>query len=99
MADQTGDEPAGNAAPPLPADPLVAGRLAGRLADGQLALLRRYGEVCPTAAGQVRELATAGPGEFVAELTILTGERVFTTAVVKESGSVLVVPVDRLQEV
>ncbi len=50
-------------------------------------------------AGVVRELATAGPGEFVAELTILTGERVFTTAVVKESGSVLVVPVDRLQEV
>jgi thioredoxin reductase (NADPH) len=50
-------------------------------------------------AGVERELATAGPGEFVAELNILTGERVFTTAVVKESGSVLVVPVDRLQEV
>src|SRR5262249_43967139 len=35
---------------------------------------------------------------FVAELGILTGERVFATAVVRESGSVLVVPVDRLQE-
>jgi thioredoxin reductase (NADPH) len=50
-------------------------------------------------AGVVRELATLGPGRFVAELNILTGERVFATAVVSEPGSVLVVPVDRLQEV
>jgi thioredoxin reductase (NADPH) len=50
-------------------------------------------------AGQVRDLGTLGPGRFVAELNILTGERVFATAVVREPGSVLVVPVDRLQEV
>jgi thioredoxin reductase (NADPH) len=50
-------------------------------------------------AGVARELATLGPKRFVAELNILTGERVFATAVVKEAGSVLVVPVDRLQEV
>src|SRR5262245_53383024 len=50
-------------------------------------------------AGVVRELATLGPGRFVAELNILTGERVFATAVVRDPGSVLVVPVDRLQEV
>src|SRR5215470_16954407 len=50
-------------------------------------------------AGVVRELATLGPGRFVAELNILTGERVFATAVVREPGAVLVVPVDRLQEV
>src|SRR5215470_7069164 len=50
-------------------------------------------------AGVVRELATLGPGRFVAELNILTGERVFATAVVRETGSVLVVPVDRLQAV
>src|SRR5262245_1736889 len=49
--------------------------------------------------GVVRELATLGPGRFVAELNILTGERVFATAVVRESGSVLVVPVDRLHGV
>ena len=42
MADQTGDEPAGNAAPPPPVDPLAAGRLAGRLTGGQLALLRKH---------------------------------------------------------
>ena len=50
-------------------------------------------------AGVVRELATLGPGRFLAELSILTGERVFASAVVSEPGSVLVVPVDRLQEV
>ena len=50
-------------------------------------------------AGVARELASGGPGEFVAELNILTGERLFTTAVVKEPGSILAVPVDRLQEV
>ena len=50
-------------------------------------------------AGAVREMATLGPGRFVAELGILTGERVFATAVVREPGSVLVVPADRLQEV
>src|SRR5262245_3973777 len=50
-------------------------------------------------AGGMRELATLGPGRFVAELNILTGERVFATALVTKAGSVLVVPVDRLQEV
>jgi thioredoxin reductase (NADPH) len=50
-------------------------------------------------AGVERELATLGPGRFVAELNILTGGRVFATAVVREPGSVLVVPVDRLQDV
>lgn len=44
-----------------------------------------------------RVLATGGPGEFVAELNILTGERLFTTAVVSEPGSILVVPVPVLQ--
>jgi thioredoxin reductase (NADPH) len=48
-------------------------------------------------AGVARELATGGPGEFVAELNLFTGERLFTTAVVKEPGSILVVPVDRVQ--
>src|SRR5262245_42281681 len=49
--------------------------------------------------GAVRELATLGAGRFVAELNILTGERVFATAVVEEPGAVLVVPTARLQEV
>jgi thioredoxin reductase (NADPH) len=48
-------------------------------------------------AGAERVLATGGAGDFVAELSILTGERLFTTAVVEEPGSILVVPVDELQ--
>jgi thioredoxin reductase (NADPH) len=48
-------------------------------------------------AGTERELATGGPGDFVAELNLLTGERLFTTAVVTEPGELLVVPVARLQ--
>jgi thioredoxin reductase (NADPH) len=49
-------------------------------------------------AGVRRELAVGGPGEFVAELNILTGERLFTTTVVREPGSILVVPVGQLRE-
>jgi thioredoxin reductase (NADPH) len=48
-------------------------------------------------AGTERKLVTGGSGEFVAELNIFTGERLFTTAVVKEPGSVLVVPIAALQ--
>jgi thioredoxin reductase (NADPH) len=47
-------------------------------------------------AGAERVLATGGPAEFVAELNLLTGERLFTTAVATEPGEVLVVPVARL---
>jgi thioredoxin reductase (NADPH) len=44
-------------------------------------------------AGARRALVTGGAREFVAELNLLTGERLFTTAVVNEAGSILVVPV------
>jgi thioredoxin reductase (NADPH) len=50
-------------------------------------------------AGVMRELVTIGPGRFLAELGILTGERVFATGVVREPGTVLVLPADRLLEV
>lgn len=48
-------------------------------------------------AGVERELASGGPGEFIAELNLLTGERLFTTAVVTAPGEVLVVPRRDLQ--
>ena len=50
-------------------------------------------------AGVERVLSTGEPGEFVAELNLLTGERLFTTAVVTEAGAVLVVPVAGLHAV
>jgi len=46
-----------------------------------------------------RELAAGDAGQFVAELGLLTGERLFTTAVVTEAGEVLTVPVARLHAV
>jgi thioredoxin reductase (NADPH) len=48
-------------------------------------------------SGVERELVSGGPREFLAELNLLTGERLFTTAVVTAPGTVLVVPVARLQ--
>jgi thioredoxin reductase (NADPH) len=50
-------------------------------------------------AGVERELATFVPGRFLPEMNILTGERLFATALVTEPGSVLVLPADRLHEV
>ena len=50
-------------------------------------------------AGAERTLASGGPGDFVAELSLLSGERLFTTAVVTERGEVLAVPVARLHAV
>jgi thioredoxin reductase (NADPH) len=50
-------------------------------------------------ANAERELAAGDAGQFVAELGLLTGERLFTTAVVTEAGEVLTVPVARLHAV
>src|SRR5215467_6316952 len=104
----TGEERTGMTAPDPGTDPFLAPPL-----DGEQLVLFREGDrgydfivvlsgavsVVDHDAGAVRELATLGPGRFVAELNILTGGRVFATAVVREPGSVLVVPADRLQEV
>src|SRR5215472_14447128 len=82
--------------------PTVAGQVLFREGDRGydfMVILAGAVTVVDHQAGVMRELATGGPGEFIAELNILTGERLFTTAVVKERGSVLVVHVDRLQEV
>jgi thioredoxin reductase (NADPH) len=44
-------------------------------------------------------LGVQGPGRFLGELDLLTGQASFTTAVVREPGEVLAVPVDRLRQV
>jgi thioredoxin reductase (NADPH) len=53
--------------------------------SGRVVVLDGYG----TAA--VRELAEGGPGDFVAELNFFTGERLYTTAVVRDAASLLAV--------
>ena len=101
-------------APPLDADqlallrrygqerPTMAGQVLFREGDRAydfIVILSGTVAVVDHQAGVERQLATLGPSRFVAELNILTGERVFATAVVREPGSVLMVPVDRLHEV
>jgi thioredoxin reductase (NADPH) len=40
-----------------------------------------------------------GPGRFLGELGLITGQAVFVTAIVREPGEVLVVPRERLREI
>jgi thioredoxin reductase (NADPH) len=56
---------------------------------GRVAVVDGYG-------GVERFLADGGHGDFVAELNMFTGERLYTTAVVREAGSVLSVPRDAI---
>ncbi|MEA2332000.1 MAG: thioredoxin reductase [Thermoleophilaceae bacterium] len=44
-----------------------------------------------------RRIAVHGPGRFLGELSLLTGQAAFFTAVVREPGEVLAVPVERLR--
>jgi thioredoxin reductase (NADPH) len=48
--------------------------------------------------GAERLIAAHGPGRFLGELNLLTGERVFVSAIVREPGEILVVPAERLRE-
>jgi thioredoxin reductase (NADPH) len=40
-----------------------------------------------------------GPGRFLGELGLITGQAVFVTAIVREPGEVLVIPQERLREI
>ena len=59
--------------------------------EGLVAVVAGYG-------GDERLLAVHGPGRFLGELGLLTGQAALVTAVVREPGEVLVVPADRLRE-
>ncbi|MGZ6573665.1 MAG: FAD-dependent oxidoreductase [Solirubrobacteraceae bacterium] len=58
---------------------------------GQVALLEEYGR-------ELRVIAVDGPGRFLGELGLLTGQPAFCTALVLELGEVLVVPAERFRE-
>ncbi|HEY4097888.1 MAG TPA: FAD-dependent oxidoreductase [Baekduia sp.] len=49
--------------------------------------------------GENRLIAVHGPGRFLGELSLLTGQAAFFTAVVREDGEVLQVPVEQLRAV
>jgi thioredoxin reductase (NADPH) len=60
--------------------------------DGKVAI------VDPDADGE-RLIAVHGPRRFLGELSLLTGQAAFYTAIVREPGEVLVVPVGRLRQI
>jgi thioredoxin reductase (NADPH) len=60
--------------------------------DGKVAV------VDPDADGE-RLIAVHGPRRFLGELGLLTGQAAFFTAIVREPGAVLVVPVEKLRQI
>jgi thioredoxin reductase (NADPH) len=58
--------------------------------QGSVAIVEGYGF-------EERVISVHGPGRFLGELNLLTGEAVFVTAIVREPGEVLVVPAVRLR--
>jgi thioredoxin reductase (NADPH) len=59
--------------------------------EGRVAVVQGEGD-------DQRLIAVHGPRRFLGELSLLTGQAAFFTAVVHQAGSVLEVPVDRLYE-
>jgi thioredoxin reductase (NADPH) len=59
--------------------------------DGMVSVVDGYG------SADERLIASHGPRRFLGELGLLTGQAAFFTAVVREAGEVLVVPVERLR--
>jgi thioredoxin reductase (NADPH) len=60
---------------------------------GRVAVVEEYGT-----PGE-RVISVHGPGRFLGELSLLTGEALLITAVVQEAGEVLDIPTPRLREI
>jgi thioredoxin reductase (NADPH) len=58
--------------------------------EGLVAIVEGYGRP------DEREIVTHGPGRFIGELNLLTGEPVYLTAVAREAGRVIAVPRESL---
>jgi thioredoxin reductase (NADPH) len=61
--------------------------------DGEIQIVGNAGRPAETV------IATYGPGQFLGEMGLLTGQRVFADAVARTAGRVLRVPVARVREV
>src|SRR6266516_5680960 len=64
-----------------------------------IVLLEGRVEVSVVREGRPWPIAAAGPRDFLAELNLLTGQRVYFTGVVTQAGSIVRVPRDRVVEV
>ena len=56
-------------------------------------------DIVTTYDGQEEVMVTHGPGRFLGELNLLTGQRVYVTARVTEPGEVLAIPLPELRRV
>jgi thioredoxin reductase (NADPH) len=61
------------------------------ITEGMVALVEGHGD-------DGRVIGLHGPGRFLGELNLLTGQAVFVTAIVREPGAVLAVPAERLRD-
>jgi thioredoxin reductase (NADPH) len=83
-------------------EPTTVGQVlfaAGDLSYDLIVLLEGRVEVSVVREGKPWPIAAAGPRDFLAELNLLTGQRVYFTGVVTEAGSIVRVPRDRMGEV
>lgn len=60
--------------------------------SGAVAIVQGYGE-------ENRVIAVHGPHRFLGELNLLTGSRIYLTAVVRDAGELIQVPVARLRQI
>jgi thioredoxin reductase (NADPH) len=60
--------------------------------SGAVAVVQGYGE-------ENRVIAVHGPHRFLGELNLLTGSRIFLTAVVRDPGELIEVPVEELRKI
>jgi len=56
-------------------------------------------EIVDDFAGEARSLGILEAGRFVGEMTMLTGQAIYVSAVVRRGGEVLAIPPERLREV
>jgi thioredoxin reductase (NADPH) len=71
----------------------------GQLPVMMVVVLSGRTEVIEDTDGEERAVVSAGPGQFVGELTLLTGQKPFATCIVREAGEVLLIPATTVQRI
>jgi thioredoxin reductase (NADPH) len=69
----------------------------GEALDDFIVVLAGLVAMVDDTSGDARPVAAHGPGRFLGELSLLTGQPAFLGAMVVQAGEVLVTPVDRLR--
>ena len=72
---------------------------AGDTSNDFIVVLEGEVEVIEDFAGETRTVGVMRPGRFLGDLTMLTGQAVSASAVMREGGKVLAIPREQLKEV